>query len=109
MTTGLDGFAGGALDGNAIAGTLFEIFGGEMTTARGVCAACQADAELGEHVVYLSALGIVTRCRRCSSVLIVLVSIRGVTCVELGGLASLEGAPGWSVQRPSKGLAPGSP
>jgi Family of unknown function (DUF6510) len=29
-----------ALDGNAIAGTLAEVFGGEMTTAIGVCGHC---------------------------------------------------------------------
>jgi hypothetical protein len=93
MTRDDDRRGGAALDGNAIAGSLFEVFGGEMTTARGVCAACAAAAELGEQVVYLSALGIVGRCRSCGNVLMVLVTIRGVTCVDLGGLASLE-APG---------------
>ncbi len=67
-----------------------------MTTARGVCATCAVAAELGEQVVYLSALGIVGRCRSCGSLLLVLVTIRGVTCVDLGGLASLE-APGPAV------------
>ena len=31
-----------AVDGNAIAGDLFEIFGTDMTTARGACAHCGA-------------------------------------------------------------------
>lgn len=78
------------LDGNAIAGTLFAVFSGEMTTARGVCAACQAGAQLGELAVYMSAVGIVGRCRSCGAELVVLVSVRGVTCVDLRGFASLE-------------------
>src|SRR5271170_2162992 len=107
MTTDYHTHGGAALDGNAIAGSLFEVFGGEMTTARGVCAACAAAAELGEQVVYLSALGIVGRCRSCGSVLMVLVTIRGVTCIDLGGLSSLE-APGPPVQ-PSGGPRTGGP
>ena len=31
-----------ALDGNAIGGLLIEVFGTEMTTATGICAACGA-------------------------------------------------------------------
>jgi hypothetical protein len=100
MTAKLDRTGAEPLDGNAIAGTLFEVFGGEMTTARGVCATCGAAGELGEQVVYLSELGAVSRCRSCGSVLIVLVTVRGLTCVDLGGLASLEAVTGPPV-RPS--------
>jgi hypothetical protein len=37
-----------ALDGNAVAGPLFEYFGTEMTVARGSCAYCGAAAQIGE-------------------------------------------------------------
>jgi hypothetical protein len=65
-----------ALDGNAIAGAMFEYFGSEMTTARGTCAHCGAEAAIGELVVYARAPGMVVRCRSCGQVVIVLVSVR---------------------------------
>jgi hypothetical protein len=34
--------------------------------------------------------GTVERCRACGERLIVLVTIRGITCVDVGGLAALE-------------------
>jgi hypothetical protein len=79
-----------ALDGNAIAGQLFELFGAEMTTATGVCATCGEIGQVGELRVYLRAPGTVVRCPTCDSVLMVLVDVRGMTCVDLGGLNRLE-------------------
>jgi hypothetical protein len=79
-----------ALDGNAIAGRLVEVFGAELTTATGVCAGCGARGQVAELVVYLQAPGTVVRCRSCSSVLMVLVTVRGISCVDLRGLAYLE-------------------
>jgi len=81
-----------ALDGNAIAGLLFDIFGTEMTTAIGVCANCSATGQLAEQMVYNRAPGAVLRCRRCLSVLMLLVEVRGVNCVDLRGLARLDPA-----------------
>jgi hypothetical protein len=79
-----------ALDGNAIAGVLLDVFGAEMTTATGTCAACGATAQVAELAVYIRAPGTVVRCRTCDNVLLVLATIRGVTCVDLRGLAALE-------------------
>jgi len=79
-----------ALDGNAIAGQLVAVFGAELTTATGVCAVCGARGLVAELEVYLEAPGTVVRCRSCKSVLMVLVTARGVTCVDLRGLAALE-------------------
>jgi hypothetical protein len=76
-----------ALDGNAIAGQLFEIFGAEMTTTTGVCANCGASAQVAEFAVYLRAPGTVARCRYCDNVLMVLARVREITCVDLRGLA----------------------
>ncbi len=78
------------LDGNAIAGLLTDVFGHEMTTAMGTCAACGASAEVGSCVVYLRGPGTVARCRACTAVLMVFVTVREVTCVDLRGLASLQ-------------------
>jgi hypothetical protein len=81
-----------ALDGNAIGGLLREVFGAEMTTATGTCASCGSRRQVAELVVYLQAPGTVVRCRSCESIVMVLVEIRGITCVDLGGLATLEPA-----------------
>ncbi len=79
-----------ALDGNAIGGLLLDVFGTEMTTARGVCAQCREAAAVAELEVYVRAPGTVARCRSCASAVMVLVDVRGITCVDLRGLASLE-------------------
>jgi len=78
-----------ALDGNAIGGTLHEVFGAELTAARGSCAGCGATAPVAEFAVYVRGPGTVARCRRCDAVLMVLVTIRGRTCVDLRGLSAL--------------------
>ena len=82
------------LDGNAIAGLLFEAFGAEMTTAVGVCARCRARAPAAELRVYMRGPGAVGRCRNCGTILIVISQIRGVACVDLEGFASLESTSG---------------
>jgi len=78
-----------ALDGNAIGGMLFEIFGGEMTMAQGVCGHCGARGPLAECEVYLGGPGVVVRCRVCHNVVMVLVEVREMICVDLGGLSAL--------------------
>jgi hypothetical protein len=77
------------LDGNAIAGPLHDVFGTEMTTAVGVCGGCGSAAPVAEAVVYMRGPGVVARCRACEHVLMVLVTIRGRTCLDLRGLAAL--------------------
>lgn len=79
-----------ALDGNAIAGRLLDVFGMEMTTAVGVCASCGARGLLAEAMVYVEAPGTVARCRSCTAVLIVIVEVRRIMCVDLRGLAELD-------------------
>jgi phage FluMu protein Com len=78
------------LDGNAIAGTLFDLFGEEMTTANGRCAHCSTMSRVAEAMVYLGGPGIVARCPRCDNVLMVIVDRRGTRCVDMTGLALLE-------------------
>lgn len=78
------------LDGNAIGGLLMEVFGTEMTTAIGTCAFCGATGPVAELAVYRPRIGTVVRCRNCFNVNMVFVQMRGVTCVDLQGLASLE-------------------
>lgn len=68
-----------ALDGNAIAGWLFEHFGSEMTTVVGRCRHCGAQSLIAELQVYTRAPGAVARCPGCGDVVMVLVSVRGST------------------------------
>jgi uncharacterized Zn finger protein len=79
-----------ALDGNAIGGDLLEVFGEDLTGIATVCASCGASSYVAECVVYLGGPGRVARCRACGDVHIVLVTIRGVTCVDLRGLSEME-------------------
>ena len=78
------------LDGNAIAGELFDVFGEEMTTATGACSSCGSARPLGELAVYRRAPGVVGRCSSCDNVMMVIVEIRGVRCVDLRGIAALD-------------------
>jgi hypothetical protein len=78
------------LDGNAIGGLLREVFGTEMTTASGTCAACHVTGPVARCVVYLKAPGTVVRCPACTAVLMVVTELRGMNCVDLEGLAALE-------------------
>jgi hypothetical protein len=78
-----------ALDGNAIGGLLIEVFGTEMTTATGTCGTCGTISQVAELAVYPRGPGTVVRCRVCDNVLMVFIQMRGFTCVDLQGLASL--------------------
>jgi Family of unknown function (DUF6510) len=76
------------LDGNSIAGELYEFFGTEMTMVTGACAHCGAVAKLAELSVYSKAPGAVARCRSCGNVVMVLVRVReslqvNLDCLEL--------------------------
>jgi len=77
-----------ALDGNAIGGMLYHVFGGEMTQAQGECR-CGARGPLAECEVYLGGPGVVVRCRVCRNIVMVLVEVREMTCIDLGGLSDL--------------------
>jgi predicted Zn finger-like uncharacterized protein len=72
-----------ALDGNAIAGPLFEYFGNEMTTAKGKCGHCGALVMIAELQIYSRAPGTVVRCPGCGNVVMVLVRIRDTLTVKL--------------------------
>jgi len=82
-----------ALDGNAIGGMLYHLFGGEMTMALAECR-CGARGPLAECEVYLGGPGVVVRCRVCHNIVMVLVEVREMVCVDLSGLSELE-LPTW--------------
>jgi hypothetical protein len=78
------------LDGNAVAGILAEIFGTEMTVFTAICGSCGQAGPLAEVVVYAAQMGFVIRCRGCTALLAVITRIRGISCVDLSGLAALD-------------------
>jgi hypothetical protein len=77
------------LDGNAIAGTLDDLFGCDMTAADHACAHCGGAGFLAELAVYVGGPGIVGRCRSCDNQLLVITQLRGMYCVDVSGLSQL--------------------
>jgi ribosomal protein S27AE len=63
-----------ALDGNAVAGALHEVFDQDVTTAVRTCQGCGAASVLGAHRAY-RALGLVLRCPSCGDVALTIVTI----------------------------------
>jgi hypothetical protein len=76
------------LDGNAIGGLLFELFGADVTAAGSVCGGCGAHEEVARLDVYCGA-GVVVRCRHCGQVMIRIVEGSRQTWLDLSGTASL--------------------
>lgn len=58
-----------ALDANAVAGQLYEIFGAEMTAIASRCAHCGNRAQIGSLRAYgVGGPGVVLRCSVCSQI-----------------------------------------
>ena len=77
------------LDGNAIAGLLYEVFGEEMTAVMATCGTCGVIAPVAESMVYPHMPGTVVRCRGCGGLLMVITQVKGIRCVDLQGIAAL--------------------
>ena len=78
------------LDGNALAGTLAEVFGFEMTLAWGGCAGCGARNQLGAVHVYRHGMGAVCCCPGCGQQLLRIAHGQGRWWLDLRGLAWLQ-------------------
>lgn len=79
-----------ALDGNAAAGVLQEVFALEVTATMGTCSGCGTIAPVGSLVAYVHAPGIVLRCRGCKSVMIRVVRDGHRCWLDLRGVRALE-------------------
>ena len=78
------------LDGNAVAGTLGEVFSFEVTTAEYACDGCGRTGRLGEAMVYeVRELGTIVRCPGCDNALIRLAHHRERHMVDLRGMRYL--------------------
>ena len=76
------------LDGNAVAGLLMEVFGTDMTTARGRCAECRAEEPLGALRAFRGA-GVVLRCPHCDHALVRITERATAVWISLDGVRGL--------------------
>jgi hypothetical protein len=77
------------LDGNALAGPLWEIFAVDVTAAVGRCAGCGMTAPVASLKVYGPEPGLVARCPGCEEVVLRLVRGPGDVWLDLRGAVSL--------------------
>ena len=82
------------LDGNAIGGTLGEMFVHDMTAALIACKGCGNVEPVGAEHAYVRAPGIVLRCSHCDSVLLVVAHTGETYRFGLGRTRWLEFAEG---------------
>jgi hypothetical protein len=59
-----------ALDGNAAAGLMGEVFAFDVTTARVTCDGCGTVSEIATARVYGGTMGAIFRCAHCDNVVI---------------------------------------
>ncbi len=79
-----------AVDGNAVAGALAEVFVMDMTTARTTCATCDDTRAVAELRAYVRSAGTVLRCTSCGAVQIRLVRAPDRAWLDLRGVKVLE-------------------
>ncbi len=79
-----------ALDGNAAAGLLRDVFGVEMTAVIAECVSCGDRGRIAETMAYIRGPGVVLRCRACSSVVVVVTVVHGINCVDVSGFGDIE-------------------
>src|SRR5262245_56621573 len=84
-----DPAVGLTVDGNAVAGMLAEIFGGEMTGSHERCAHCGTVSMVGTLRGYVRGPGIVLRCPACADVVVRIVQTPKATLVDVSGMAYL--------------------
>ena len=92
------------LDGGALAGTLYEIFGADVTAASCECGSCGNHAEVGTFLAFVQGPGAVLRCSTCGAVTLRIVELSDDYLLDAGGLAWLriERVPGLKVPRPRR-------
>lgn len=77
-----------AIDGNAVAGALAEIFAVDVTSARVTCNHCGTTHPVADEKAYVRGPGSVLRCVECTSVLARFVRARDAVWLDLRGSAA---------------------
>ncbi len=75
------------LDGNAVAGLLFEVFGRDMTAAPAQCAGCGSTGDIGSLLAFTQAPGVVLRCPNCESIIMRIVKTESSIVLDMRGAA----------------------
>ena len=78
------------LDGNALAGDLWEVFAADMTSAVFTCAGCGHAGAVATLRVWQPAPGLVGRCPHCTDVVLRLVRSPDRVFLSLTGTTRLE-------------------
>ncbi|WP_067696867.1 DUF6510 family protein [Nocardia jejuensis] len=77
------------LDGNALAGTLSEIFATDPTGCGCRCGGCGVIEPLARALVYLDCPGTIARCAHCSTVILRITTTPEGRWLDLGAGASI--------------------
>ena len=77
------------LDGNALAGLLYEIFDVEMTMAPVECASCGRNGEVGSLWAFTASPGFVLRCPACQQIILRIVVTPDKVYLDARGAAFL--------------------
>jgi len=77
------------VDGNAVAGLLYEIFAMEVTTGEVQCVFCGRRGAIGSLLAFTQAPGVVLRCPRCENIVIRIVQTPGAIYLDARGVTYL--------------------
>ena len=77
------------LDGNAVAGLMYDLFGVEMTASPTECAHCGRKGQFGTLLAFTQAPGVVLRCPACENVMIRIVQTPDAIYIDARGAAYL--------------------
>ena len=77
------------LDGNAVAGVLYEMFAVEMTASPTECASCGREGELGTLLAFMQSPGVVLRCPACEQVMLRIVETPDAIYLDARGAVYL--------------------
>ena len=77
------------LDGNAVGGLFFDLFGVEMTATPAECAHCGNTAEMGALLAFTQTPGAVLRCPVCEQVVLRIVQTDAAIYLDARGAAYL--------------------
>ena len=77
-----------AVDGNAVAGSLAEIFAVDVTSVRVTCNHCGATKPLADEMAYVRGPGSVLRCAGCTSIVGRFAKARDAVWLDLRGSAA---------------------
>jgi hypothetical protein len=77
------------LDGNAVAGSLLDVFAVDVTAAVATCAGCGAERLVGALLEYGHGMGVVLRCPGCDAVMLRVVRAGGYVRFDASGVSVL--------------------